>query len=47
MADAACALARNHLQDIEALEENREQQGEMNMYLFLVGRHMFCVCLSA
>lgn len=45
MADAVCALARNHLQDIEALEENREKQGE-DEYVFVFSRETHVQCLS-
>lgn len=45
MADMVSALARNHLQDVEALEENREKQGE-DEYVFVFSRETHVQCLS-
>ena len=45
MADMVSALARNHLQDVEAREENRVQQGE-DEYVFVFSRETHVQCLS-
>lgn len=45
MADMVSALARNHLQDVETLEENREKQGE-DEYVFVFSRETHVQCLS-
>lgn len=48
MADIVSALARNHLQDVEALEEHRVKQRE-DEYVFVFSRetHVQCLSLSA
>lgn len=47
MADMVSTLARNHLQDVEALEGNREKLGE-DEYVFVFSRetHVQCLTLS-
>lgn len=39
------ALARNHLQDVEGLEENGVKQGE-DEYVFVFSRETHVQCLS-
>lgn len=47
MADMASALARNYLQDVETLEENREKQREDEyVFVFSRGTHVQCLSLS-
>lgn len=45
MADMASALATNHLQDVEALEENRAKQEE-DEYVFVFSGETHVQCLS-
>lgn len=45
MADIVSVLARNRLQDVEALEENTVKQGE-DEYVFVFSRETHVQCLS-